>query len=111
MPRSFAVDNKSFSMAATVVISLMVILLIALTLSTRLQAQGPALTTINGTVYRADGSGYRVGKPRRDTAVCECGSGDSRARRHGSAPGWNRNDQRRETVCCASSASGAGGSQ
>src|SRR5260370_27154972 len=56
MPRSFAVDNKSFSMVATVVISLMVILLIALTLSTRLQAQGPALTTISGTVYRADGT-------------------------------------------------------
>src|SRR5260221_4003260 len=56
MPRSFAVDNKSFSMVATVVISLMVILLIALTLSTRLQAQGPALTTVSGTVYRADGT-------------------------------------------------------
>src|SRR5258708_6989022 len=56
MPRSFAVDNKSFSMVATVVISLMVILLIALTLSTRLQAQGPALPTISGTVYRADGT-------------------------------------------------------
>ena len=56
MPRSFAVNNKSFSMAAQVVISLMPILLIALTLSTGLQAQGPALTTISGTVYRADGT-------------------------------------------------------
>jgi hypothetical protein len=56
MPRSFAVNNKSFPMAAEVVISLVLVLLMALTLSTTLQAQGPALTTISGTVYRADGT-------------------------------------------------------
>src|ERR1700674_2109854 len=56
MPRSFAVNNKSFPMAAEVVISLVLVLLMALTFSTRLQAQGPALTTISGTVYRADGT-------------------------------------------------------
>src|SRR5713101_335708 len=55
MPRKFAVNNNYFSMAAQVVISLLIALL-ALTLSTTLQAQGPALTTISGTVYRADGT-------------------------------------------------------
>src|SRR5260370_2455681 len=55
MPRSFAVNNKCFPMAAKVVISLVVVVVMALTLSTRLQAQGPALTTVSGTVYRADG--------------------------------------------------------
>src|ERR1039458_6081891 len=44
MPRSFAVNNTRFSMAAKVVLTL----LMALTLSTILQAQGPALTTISG---------------------------------------------------------------
>src|SRR6202165_5970255 len=56
MPRSFAVNNKCFPMAAKVAISLVLVLLMALTLSTRLQAQGPALTTISGTMYRADGT-------------------------------------------------------
>jgi trimeric autotransporter adhesin len=56
MPRSFAVNNKSLPMAAEVVISLVPVLLMALTFSTGLQAQGPALTTISGTVYRADGT-------------------------------------------------------
>jgi len=56
MPRSFAVNNKCFPMAAEAVISLVVVVLMGLTLSTRLQAQGPALTTISGTVYRADGT-------------------------------------------------------
>ena len=56
MPRSFAVNNKSFPIAAEVVISLVLVLLMALTFSTRLQAQGPTLTTISGTVYRADGT-------------------------------------------------------
>ena len=56
MPRSFAVNDKSFPMVAQVVISLTLVLVMALTLSTRLQAQGPALTTISGTVYRADGT-------------------------------------------------------
>src|ERR1700681_4258057 len=56
MPRSFAVNHKCFPMAAEVVISLVVVVLMGLTSSTRLQAQGPALTTISGTVYRADGT-------------------------------------------------------
>src|ERR1700730_6677300 len=56
MPRSFAVNNKSFPMTAEVVIWLVLVLLMALTLATRLQAQGPALTTVSGTVYRADGT-------------------------------------------------------
>jgi hypothetical protein len=56
MPRRFAVNNKCFPMAAQVVIFLVVALLTALSLSTKLQAQGPALTTISDTVYRADGS-------------------------------------------------------
>src|SRR6266852_9914416 len=56
MPRSFAVNNKCFPMAAKFVISLVLVVLMALTFSTRLQAQGPALTTVSGTVYRADGT-------------------------------------------------------
>jgi hypothetical protein len=40
-----------------VAISLVVMLLTVLALAPPLQAQGPALTTISGTVYRADGSG------------------------------------------------------
>ncbi len=56
MPRSFAVNNKCFPMAAEVVISLVLALLMALGLSPTLQAQGPALTTISDTVYRADGT-------------------------------------------------------
>jgi hypothetical protein len=43
--------------AAEVAISLVVMLLTVLALAPPLQAQGPALTTISGTVYRADGSG------------------------------------------------------
>jgi len=56
MPRSFAVNNKCFPTAAEVVTSLALVLLMALALPTRLQAQGPALTTVSGTVYRADGT-------------------------------------------------------
>ncbi len=56
MPRPFAVNNSCFPMAAKAAISLALVLLIALTLSTKSQAQGPALTTISGTVYRADGT-------------------------------------------------------
>src|ERR1700687_1030616 len=56
MPRWFAVNNKRFPTAAQVVIFLGVALLTALSLSTNLQAQGPALTTISDTVYRADGT-------------------------------------------------------
>ena len=56
MARSFAVHDRSFPMAWKVAVSLVVALLIASTLSTKLQAQGPGLTTISDTVYRADGS-------------------------------------------------------
>ena len=56
MPRSFAVNHKCFPMAAEVVISLVLVVLMVLTFSTRLQAKGPALTTIRGTLYRADGT-------------------------------------------------------
>jgi len=55
MPRSFAVHHKCFPMAE-VVISLVLVVLMALTFSTRLQAQGPALTTISVPVHRADGT-------------------------------------------------------
>ncbi|MBZ5613150.1 MAG: hypothetical protein LAO23_04005 [Acidobacteriia bacterium] len=56
MPRSFTVNPRCFPMAAKAVISMLPVLLIALTLSTASQAQGPALTTISDTVYRADGT-------------------------------------------------------
>jgi hypothetical protein len=60
MRRRFAVKNRYFPLSAEVVISLMLALMTALTtaltLSTTLQAQGPALTMISGTVYRADGT-------------------------------------------------------
>src|SRR5208282_3112509 len=56
MPRSLALNNKRFSKAAEVALSLMLALLMGIALSTPLQAQGPALTTVSSTVYRADGS-------------------------------------------------------
>ncbi len=56
MRRWFTVNHKCFPMAAEVVISLLLALLMGLTLSSTLQAQGPALTTISDTVYRADGT-------------------------------------------------------
>jgi hypothetical protein len=56
MPRSFAVNHQCFPMAAEVLLSLVLVVLMALTFSTSLQAQGPALTTISGTLYRADGT-------------------------------------------------------
>jgi hypothetical protein len=56
MRRWFAVNSKCFPMAAEVVISLVLALLTALALPAALQAQGPALTTISDTVYRADGT-------------------------------------------------------
>ena len=52
MPRWLAVNKRRFPRAAEAVISL----LIALTLSATLYAQGPSLTTISDTVYRADGT-------------------------------------------------------
>ncbi len=56
MPRWLAVNHERFPRAAKALISMLPALLIAWTLSTTLYAQGPALTTISGTVYRADGS-------------------------------------------------------
>jgi hypothetical protein len=56
MPRSSAVNSKCLPTAAKALIFLELVLLVALT-STKLQAQGPALTTISDTVYRADGTG------------------------------------------------------
>jgi hypothetical protein len=56
MPRSFAVNHKCFPMAAEVLLSLVLVVLMALTFSTSLPAQGPALTTISGTLYRAQGT-------------------------------------------------------
>src|SRR6266852_1666091 len=56
MPRWFAANNSYFSRAAQGVISLMIALLTTLMLSITFQAQGPALTTISDTVYRANGT-------------------------------------------------------
>src|ERR1700691_248071 len=60
MPGWFAVNSavsrKLFPMAARLVISLSLALLMALMVSTAMQAQGPALTTISDIVYRADGT-------------------------------------------------------
>jgi len=59
MRRWYGVNNECFPMA-TGMVSLRVLLsalaLALLSLSTTLQAQGPALTTISDTVYRADGT-------------------------------------------------------
>ena len=55
MPRLFAV-NKHLPMAAEMAIFLLLVLLMTFSLSPKLQAQGPALTTISDTVYRADGT-------------------------------------------------------
>jgi hypothetical protein len=57
MPRLFAVNDKLFATAARVVTSLVLVLPIVFALPSDLNAQGPALTTISDTVYRADGSG------------------------------------------------------
>ncbi len=56
MPRWLAVITERFPRGAKTLISMLPALLIAWTLSTTLYAQGPALTTISDTVYRADGS-------------------------------------------------------
>lgn len=47
------VNNKFFPKAAA---GIVITLLTALTLSTLSEAQGPTLTTISDTVYRADGT-------------------------------------------------------
>jgi hypothetical protein len=56
MPRSFEMNNGYFPKAVEVAISLALLLLMALALSATSWAQGPALTTVNGIVYRADGT-------------------------------------------------------
>ena len=56
MRRWFAVNSKCFPTTAKGAIFPALALLVALTLSTQSRAQGPALTTISGTVYRADGT-------------------------------------------------------
>src|ERR1700722_7862849 len=56
MPRSFAMNNRDFSMATWSPIFLALVLIWVLSASTSLLAQGPALTTINDIIYRADGS-------------------------------------------------------
>lgn len=57
MPRLFAVKNECWREGMQAAASLLVFVMTALILSSTLQAQGPALTTISDTVYRADGSG------------------------------------------------------
>jgi len=56
MPRSFAENNTSFPRMANTVISLVLTLLVVLAIPASSYAQGPALTTISSTVYRADGT-------------------------------------------------------
>ncbi len=47
MPKLVATNDKYFATAAEMVTSLALVLLMALALSSKLQAQGPALTTIS----------------------------------------------------------------
>jgi len=56
MPRRFAMNDEDFPTAGELATLLVLALLMSLALSSNLQAQGPALTTISGTVYRADGT-------------------------------------------------------
>ena len=56
MARSFATKEKDRPMPAYAVISVAVVLLMTLTMRGELLAQGPPLTTVSGTVYRADGT-------------------------------------------------------
>jgi hypothetical protein len=56
MRRWFAVNNRCFPMATEIVSFLVLLSALALALLSTLQAQGPALTTISDTVYRADGT-------------------------------------------------------
>ena len=53
MRRWFAVNNECFAMATEMVTFLVLVLLAALALSTTVQAQGPALTTISEPRHRA----------------------------------------------------------
>ena len=54
MARWFAVNHTHFSMAAVAARFVVLTALMVSTSPAPLQAQGPALTTISGTVYRAD---------------------------------------------------------
>jgi hypothetical protein len=56
MARWFAVNHTHFSMAAVAARFVVLTALMVSTSPAPLQAQGPALTTISGTVYRADGT-------------------------------------------------------
>jgi hypothetical protein len=56
MRRWFAVNNRCFPMATEIVSFLVLLSVLALALLSTLQAQGPALTTISDTVYRANGT-------------------------------------------------------
>jgi Lower baseplate protein N-terminal domain len=53
---NLAVNHKLFPTATGVAISLAFVLAMGLTFPTTLEAQGPALTTISDTIYRADGT-------------------------------------------------------
>ncbi len=57
MPRLFATNNKYCLKAVDVVTAIVVALLMTLALPSNMHAQGPTLTTISDTVYRADGTG------------------------------------------------------
>jgi hypothetical protein len=57
MPRSFAMNNRDFSMATWSPIFLALVLIWVLSASTSLLAQGPALTTINEVRYSDQGWG------------------------------------------------------
>ncbi len=67
MRKWFAVNHKCFPMAAEVVISLLLALLMGLTLSSTLRAQGPALTTISEVSYR--GEGHAVARVINSTGI------------------------------------------
>ena len=56
MRRCFAADEKRILTTTSTVFPLVAGLLIALTLSIAALAQGPNLTTVSDTVYRADGN-------------------------------------------------------
>ncbi len=75
MRKWFAVNHKCFPMAAEVVISLLLALLMGLTLSSTLRAQGPALTTISEKHALAKGWLYKIERKRCDFQAPERSSG------------------------------------
>ncbi len=56
MPRLVMVRNKCLAMAALAATYPVLVLLLAIDLSITVRAQGPALTTVQDTIYRADGT-------------------------------------------------------